>query len=80
MSSPSTKSLPLVGFSSATMWRSSVVLPAPEPPMITTVSLRLATKLMPLSTQSSSLNFFLISSRTTMSSDVGATISPVVAP
>ena len=34
MSSPSMKIWPVVGFSSATMCRRSVVLPAPEPPIL----------------------------------------------
>jgi hypothetical protein len=44
---PSMSISPLVGCSRATMWRRSVVFPAPEPPMMTVVSRRFATIEMP---------------------------------
>src|SRR5579883_151091 len=57
---------PLVGLSSATMRRSRVVLPAPDPPTTHVVSVRRHTMSMPLST-SCSPNALRTSRSTTMS-------------
>ena len=63
MSSPSTQMCPLVGFSRPMSRRSSVVLPAPEPPMITAVSLRRRCIVMPFRTCVVPNDFFTSSTK-----------------
>ena len=59
------------------MSRSSVVLPAPEPPMMTTVSLRFAMRSMPFSTCCSLKVFFTSRSTTTSSGPTAGLGAPL---
>ena len=63
MSSPSTQMCPVLGFSRPISIRRRVVLPAPEPPMITAVSRRRRCMVMPRMTGVEPNDFFTSSTR-----------------